>query len=88
MSCRFALLMTDVRHFITAKQHENTSLHALVQGIAMNDIIWLAIPGSSRPNPQENGKRRRLLEDLFTWLFEGYLIPLLRVRLSLLILTD
>ena len=82
------LLMIDARQFIMAKQHENTSLHALVQGIAMNDITWLAIPGSSRPNPQETGKRRRLLEDLITWLFEGYLIPLLRVRLSLLILRE
>ena len=77
--------MQDARQFITAKQHENISLHSLVQGIAINDITWLAIPGSSRPNPQESSKRRILVEDLITWLFEGYLIPLLRVSLTLTI---
>jgi hypothetical protein len=78
-----AVLISDARQFITAKQHENISLHALVQGIAINGITWLAIPGSSRPNPQEAAKRRKLTEDLMTWIFEGYLIPLLRVRLTL-----
>jgi len=78
-------LISDVRQFITAKQHENISLHSLVQGIAINDITWLAIPGASRPNPQEAAKRRKLIEDLITWIFEGYLIPLLRVRLTLTI---
>jgi telomerase reverse transcriptase len=72
-------LISDVRHFITAKQHENVSIHALVQGIAINDITWLAVPNVSRPNPQEASKRRKLVEELVTWLFEGYLVPLLRV---------
>ena len=80
-----AVLTSDARQFITAKQHENISLHALVQGIAINDITWLVIPGSPRPNPQEAAKRRKLVEDLITWIFEGYLIPLLRVRLTLTI---
>jgi hypothetical protein len=74
-----AELISDVRHFITAKQHENVSIHALLQGIAINDIAWLAVPNVSRPNPQEALKRRKLVEELVTWLFEGYLIPLLRV---------
>jgi hypothetical protein len=78
-----AVLIPDARQFITAKQHENISLHSLVQGISINDITWLAIPGSPRPNPQEAAKRRKLVEDLITWIFEGYLIPLLRVRLTL-----
>jgi hypothetical protein len=77
-----AVLIPDARQFITAKQHENISLHSLVQGISINDITWLAIPGSPRPNPQEAAKRRKLVEDLITWIFEGYLIPLLRVRLT------
>jgi hypothetical protein len=79
-----AVLIPDARQFITAKQHENISLHALVQGISINDITWLAIAGSSRPNPQEAAKRRRLVEDLITWMIDGYLIPLLRVRLQLI----
>lgn len=74
-----AWLIQDARRFITAKQHENISIHSLVQGISINDITWLTIPNSSRPNPQEALKRRRLVEDLVTWLFEGYLVPLLRV---------
>jgi len=76
-------LISDARQFITAKQHENISLHSLVQGIAINDITWLVIPGFPRPNPQEATKRRKLIEDLIIWIFEGYLIPLLRVRLTL-----
>ena len=68
------MLISDARQFITAKQHENISLHSLVQGIAINDIAWLAIPGASRPNPQEATKRRKLVEDLIIWIFEGYLI--------------
>jgi hypothetical protein len=76
----YAELISDARQFITAKQHENISLHSLVQCISINDIAWLVIPGSPRPNPQEAAKRRKLVEDLITWIFEGYLIPLLRVR--------
>jgi hypothetical protein len=73
--------MTDADLLIQSKQHENVSVHIVLQGISINEITWLAVPGTTRPNSQEAIKRRRLVEDLMTWIMEGYLIPLLRVCL-------
>ena len=78
-SYHYVELIVDARQFITAKQHETVSIHALVQGISINDITWLAVPNTPRPNSQEALKRRKLVEELVRWLFEGYLVPLLRV---------
>jgi hypothetical protein len=73
--------LSDADLLIQSKQHENVSIHTVLQGISVNEITWLAVPGTTRPNPQEATKRRRLVEDLISWIMEGYLIPLLRVCL-------
>lgn len=49
-----------------------------MQGISIPDILWLSV-ADSRPTPQESMKQRLLAQDLIRWVFEDYLIPLLRV---------
>lgn len=61
--------------------YEPVSVHALVQGLRINDFTWLALGESQRVPPQEAAKRRQLVEQLMYWLFEQFLIPLLRVSL-------
>ena len=69
----------DTRHFIRAKQYEPTNLHSLVQKMRINDFRWLSLAESKRVPPQEMEKRRNLVQELVTWIFDGYLVPLLKV---------
>ena len=54
-----------------------------MQGISIPDISWLAMPDDPRSTPQESAKQRLLAQDLIRWVFEDYLIPLLRVSSTL-----
>lgn len=55
------------------------SVHSLVQDLHITDFTWLALGDHRRVPPQEATKRRQLVEHLMYWLFEQFLIPLLRV---------
>ena len=68
----------DARRMIEAKQYEAMSLHGLMQGIAVGEITWLRTSGTQRPTAAESTKQRYLAQDLIRWVFEEYLIPLLR----------
>lgn len=70
-----------MRHFIEMKQYEAIDLHSLLQGIKIDDISWLQLGnfGDQRSNPNENRRKRGLVEDLIYWIFTDWLIPLLRV---------
>lgn len=71
----------DVRRFITAKQFETTSLHSLSQNLRVNDFRWLHGNNRSgqRVAPGEMKKRKELVLDLIHWIFECFLIPLIKV---------
>nr|KIR46837.1 telomerase reverse transcriptase [Cryptococcus bacillisporus CA1280] len=66
--------------FITAKQFETTSLHSLSQKLRINDFRWLHGNNRSgqRVAPGEMKKRKELVLDLIHWIFECFLIPLIK----------
>ena len=75
---RWYALMVDARQFIGAKQFEPVNLHSLMHGLRISDMAWLH-SDCVRPNPAEGETRRRLAEKFVHWLFEDYLVPLVRV---------
>ncbi|WVR08145.1 hypothetical protein IAU60_005191 [Kwoniella sp. DSM 27419] len=72
------ILLSHVRRFVKAKQYETVTLHAVIQGIQVLDIPWLDITSSGHITATDAHKRVRLAQQFFRWVFDGFLIPLLR----------
>lgn len=70
---------TDARTLVRANMFEPLDVHALMQGLHVNDVAWLAAGEGRRVPPQEASKRRELVQQFVFWLFEEFLLPLLRV---------
>jgi telomerase reverse transcriptase len=68
--------------FLRQRRHETCTLHSLLQGFKVMDCAWLApagfVPGA-RVTEGDARKRRELLAEFLWWLFDGFLIPLLKV---------
>lgn len=72
-----------VKKLVLGKRYETFSIHHLLQGISVDEISWLHSSGGqngARVNVSEHVTRRRLVEELFFWLYDGFLIPLIRVK--------
>ena len=57
-------------------------MHHLLQGISADEVAWLSASTGHFPvrvNVSEHVKRRRLAEELLFWLYDGFVIPLIRV---------
>ncbi|ODO06884.1 hypothetical protein I350_04244 [Cryptococcus amylolentus CBS 6273] len=73
------VILASTRRFVTISQHETVSIHSILQDIRINDFEWLALgEKGKRVNQAEMEKRRMLVVDLLKWIFEGFLIPLLK----------
>lgn len=74
------ILLANVRRFITAKQFETISLHSLSQDLRINDFRWLHenIGSGQRVSPGEMKKRKELVLSLIHWIFECFLVPLIK----------
>ncbi|OXH32063.1 telomerase reverse transcriptase [Cryptococcus neoformans] len=74
------ILLANVRKFITAKQFETISLHSLSQNLRINDFRWLHedIGSGQRVVPGEMKKRKELVLSLIHWIFECFLVPLIK----------
>lgn len=72
----------DVRRLVSAKQFEPITLHSLLVDIRINDFYWLSDTSTSTPEritPQQDVIRRGLVEQFMFWLFNDYLVPLIKV---------
>lgn len=73
---------------MSANQHEQVTLHSLMQGVRVNEFEWLCGEQQCRVPASEAAKRGELATQFVHWLFDSYLIPLLQVRVqSCLLLT-
>mgnify|MGYP002718800281 CR=1 FL=1 len=70
----------DASRLISAKQFEPITLHSLLSDLRVSDFEWLSPPQSGRPALAASRKQKELVEQLIFWLFNEYLVPLLRVR--------
>ncbi|PIL35516.1 hypothetical protein GSI_02244 [Ganoderma sinense ZZ0214-1] len=73
----------DVKHMITARRYETSTVHNVLQGFRTTDCDWLMphTPGArkqSRVSVTDSLKRRELAEEFLFWYFDGFLIPLLK----------
>lgn len=79
----FSFPALDVASFLRLRRYESITLHSVLQGFKVNDCVWLAPAGFyevSRITEGDARKRRELLAEFVWWLFDGFLIPLLKVR--------
>lgn len=74
-----------IRKIILGKRYEAFSMHHMLQGFAVDDLLWLhALPvqPQGRTCHSDHLKRRQLTEELIFWFYDGFLMPLIRVRTS------
>jgi telomerase reverse transcriptase len=77
-----------IKKLVLGKRYETFSIHHLLQGISVDEFSWLhssSGQNGGRVNVSEHVTRRRLVEELVFWLYDGFLIPLIRVRSTYLL---
>ncbi|KAK5108265.1 hypothetical protein LTR62_008649 [Meristemomyces frigidus] len=70
-----------IDQFVRLRRYENMSMHDVMQGISLNDVEWLVPPGVDREakvSRTDLHKRRELMCELLYYLFDSFLIPLIR----------
>lgn len=78
-----ALMVSEVDIFIGLRRFESLSLHAVLQGFAISECTWLEpenFKTGERVSASDAAKRREILYESLYWLFDSFLIPLLKVR--------
>jgi telomerase reverse transcriptase len=76
--------LVDIDTFVRLRRHETLTLHHLSHGFQLLDCHWL-LPRNKRalyqrPNASEIQKRQSLLHELLYYIFDSFLIPLLRTN--------
>ena len=73
----------DVKQFVSCRRYETFSLHHLLQGFSTTACDWLGPSNhkATRVSESDMRKRRELLEEFVFWYFDGFLVPLLKVRI-------
>ncbi|KAG0259500.1 hypothetical protein DFQ27_004036 [Actinomortierella ambigua] len=81
-NCEVVLKAFD--SFIKLGKYESMSLHYVLQGFRMSDCEWLQDPQRKEgvrvrhTTLTDSKKQQDILQDLVRWLFEGFLVPLIR----------
>ncbi|KAI9827593.1 MAG: hypothetical protein M1826_006255 [Phylliscum demangeonii] len=73
-------ILRRVDQFITRRRFESLSLHEILQGFKVADVPWLAPPRMPPGNlsKMEHQKRIQLVAEFLYFLFDSFLIPLVR----------
>ncbi|OQO07688.1 hypothetical protein B0A48_07385 [Cryoendolithus antarcticus] len=75
------LVLKHVERFVQLGRYETLGLHDMLQGMSMQDITWLIPPQldpSAKLSRTDWTKRMELLGELIYYLFDSFLIPLIR----------
>lgn len=75
------ILMRMVDKFVRLRRYETMTLHDVLQGFRISEISWLAAHADilrSKLSKTDFMKRRELMAELLYYLFDSFLIPLLR----------
>lgn len=76
-----AAVMRCVDSFVRLRRFETTSLHDVMQGIALSNLQWLAPPNAdpkSNMSKSDFEIRKDIMSELLYYIFDSYLIPLIR----------
>ncbi|KAK4992675.1 Telomerase reverse transcriptase [Elasticomyces elasticus] len=74
-------IMRSIDHFIRMRRFETMSLHDAMQGIKISGIVWLSphkLAGNANMARTDSLKRVELLQELVYYLFDSFLITLIR----------
>ncbi|KAH4908622.1 hypothetical protein HBI80_055510 [Parastagonospora nodorum] len=75
------VIMYWVDQFISLRRFESLNLHQVTQKLQITSITWLHVPGqhdTSKLAKSDFEKRKELLLEFVYWLFDSFLIPLIR----------
>lgn len=73
----------EVETFITLRRFESLSLHSVLQGFSLAECTWLESDNfkqGDRVSAPDSAKRTEILHEFIYWIFDSFLIPLLKVR--------
>lgn len=75
-----SIILDAVEHFVRRRKFESLTLHDILQNIKIAAIPWLRPPnvGERCLSKSDFDKRKELLSEFIYWLFDSYLIPLIR----------
>jgi telomerase reverse transcriptase len=76
-------LTVGAEKIVDMRRYENISLHAVMNGIKLTDISWLAPPNSSSTTKlslTDTKKRTELLAEFIYWLFDAVIIHVIRTN--------
>lgn len=76
-----ATVLQSVDRFIRLRRYESMTLHDVSQHLKLRDVQWLASPSTSpdtKLSSTDFAKRKELMEELLYYLFDSFLIPLIR----------
>lgn len=74
-------LSSSIDHFIRIRRFESMSLHDVMEGLCVSAVGWLVPPQvecEAKLSRSDFFKRRELLAELLYYLFDSFLIPLIR----------
>lgn len=74
-------VMRSIDTFLRLRRYESLSLHDVLQGIRVHKVAWLAPPplqGQNSMSKTDFAKRQELMAELLYYLFDSFLIPLIR----------
>lgn len=77
------VLRRKIQSFVKLRRFENLNLHDTMKGIKTGSITWLAAPSSTQAQRMartDHEKRNELLAELLYWIFDSFLIPLIRTN--------
>ncbi|KAL9578805.1 MAG: hypothetical protein Q9212_005488, partial [Teloschistes hypoglaucus] len=75
------VIMGKINQFIRLRRFESLTLHAICQDLKISSMAWLAPPHLGEANhisSSDLGKRKEILHEFLYYLFDSFLIPLIR----------
>lgn len=77
--------LSAISTFVCARRYENMSMHQVMQGIKLENISWLQGKQNSKSRPSITNlqRRREILQAFLLWLFDAFIVDLIRVCIRL-----
>ena len=75
------LILRNVDKFVRLRRYESLTLHVVLEGVKVHAIAWLApqkVDGAAKLSNTDIGKRKELVAELLYYVFDAFLIPLIR----------